>query len=382
MSDQENSQQPAQDVAIPVEYSSDNGAKDKEEELKSGSSNLVEKSAIIDDLPSYEHATTDATPAYSVSDPSHKQPDSSAVASTPQRRGTSRRARCCCLISSLIAISIILAVISKTNSNICNNLNAGTAIPNISSYDPNVFTSFTIDSSDTAVQNGGSLSLRTYQNPSPDVTNVTINTRVASPKQGNVYVTDDPSNSNYKLTFKSISTDSFNLFGPPNSCFRALVDLIIPQQSNSSMVIGVDNFDVILGNFSYQFISVRTTTGDIHLNRFNVTSATLYSEQASIHGRITSLSNTLIVNQTSNGDINLTINIANATSPKIYVNANRGRVRLRMNKTFAGTYNVMTSGKVLFSTNRRKTPLPSQGSFGNGTALLEVISNHDVIVGF
>ncbi|CAG8802763.1 1029_t:CDS:2, partial [Racocetra fulgida] len=72
--------------------------------------------------------------------------------------------------------------------------------PNISSYDPNVFTSFTIESSDTAIQNDGFLDLWTSQNPSPDVTNVTINTRIASPKQGNVYVTDDPSNSNYKLS--------------------------------------------------------------------------------------------------------------------------------------------------------------------------------------
>ncbi|CAG8800186.1 4132_t:CDS:2, partial [Racocetra persica] len=365
-----NSQQPAQDVSIPVEFSTENDAKDKEEELKNGSSSIVEKSAVIDDLPSYELASTDVTPAYSVSDPSKQHSDPSAVASTPQRRGVSRFARCCCLLSSLIAISIILAVISKTNRNTCNSLNPGATTPNISSYDPNVFTSFTMDSSDTATQNDGFLSLRTSQNPSPDVTNVTINTYVASPKQGNVYVTDDPSNSNYKLSFKSASNSLFNIFGPPDSCFRAHVDLILPQ-SSSSMAIGVDNFDVILGNLSYQFISVHTTTGDINLNRFNVTSATLYSENASIYGRIVSLSNTLIVNQTSNGDISLTINIANATSPKIYINANRGRVRLRLSNTFAGTYNVMTSGRALFNINRKKTNLPSQGSFGNGTGLLE-----------
>lgn len=43
-------------------------------------------------------------------------------------------------------------VISKTNSNACNNLNTRAVTPNISSYDPKVFTSFTIDSSDTAMQ--------------------------------------------------------------------------------------------------------------------------------------------------------------------------------------------------------------------------------------
>ncbi|CAG8827524.1 13591_t:CDS:1, partial [Dentiscutata erythropus] len=73
-----NSQQLSQDVSIPV-IDSENGAKD--EEKSKNASDVVEKSAVIDDLPSYEHATTDATPAYSVSDPSHQHSDPSPVAS-------------------------------------------------------------------------------------------------------------------------------------------------------------------------------------------------------------------------------------------------------------------------------------------------------------
>ncbi|CAG8783067.1 3103_t:CDS:1, partial [Racocetra fulgida] len=73
------------DVSIPVEFSTENGAKDKEEELKNSTSSIVEKSAVIDDLPSYELASTDATPAYSVSDPSKQHSDPSAVASTISR---------------------------------------------------------------------------------------------------------------------------------------------------------------------------------------------------------------------------------------------------------------------------------------------------------
>ncbi|CAG8760252.1 100_t:CDS:2, partial [Dentiscutata erythropus] len=224
--------------------------------------------------------------------------------------------------------------------------------PNITSFDPNVYTSFTIDSSDTTTQNEGFLSLGTSQNTSPNVTNVTVNTRIASPKQGNAYF-----------------TDSF---------------LVLPQQSISPIALNVDNFDVYLANMSSnQPINVHTTTGNIFMRNLNISNANLYSEKASIHGRIF-LSNTIIVNQTSDGEVDLFINIVpNATNPKIYINANNGHVRLILNKTFAGTYNVITSGKVMFSESRRKPiSLPAQGTYGNGTALLEVISNSNVRIGF
>ncbi|CAG8718181.1 5492_t:CDS:2, partial [Gigaspora rosea] len=369
MSNRENSQQLSQDVPIPIN-DSENGAKD-DEKLKN---DMVEKSAVIDDLPSYEHATTDATPAYSVSDPSNQRSDPSAVASKPQRRGTSRFAKCCCLITFLIALAIILAVISKSNSNLCNNINVNTVSPSVTSFDPFVFTSFTIDSSDTATQKRGYLSLQTSQNPSPDVTNVTVNTRVASPKQGNAYSTDSFSDSNYKLSLKSTGKNFFNLFGPPETCFRARVDLVMPQRSLSPVAINADSFDVHLSNLSSNLpINVHTTTGAIFIRSLNISNATLYSEKAPIisHGRIF-LSDTLIVNQTSDSDIHLFINIlANATNPKIYINANKGSVGLTLNNTFSGTYNIVTTGKVRFRVNKTRTTLPAQGSIGNGTALLE-----------
>ncbi|CAG8826236.1 18425_t:CDS:2, partial [Gigaspora margarita] len=358
MSNQENSQQLSQDVPIPIN-DSENGAKD-DEKLKN---DMVEKSAVIDDLPSYEHASTDATPAYSVSDPSNQRSNPSAVASKPQRRGTNRFAKCCCLVTFLIALAIILAVISKSNSNLCNNINVNTGSLSATSFDPFVFTSFTIDSSDTATQNRGRLSLHTSQNPSPDVTNVTVNTRIASPKQGNAYSTDSFSNSNYKLILRQKSTGKnfFNIFGPPETCFRARVDLVMPQQSLSPVAINSDSFDVHLTNLSSNLpINVRTTTGAIFIHNLNISNATLYSEKAPIRtrGRIF-LSNTLIVNQTSDRDIHLFINIlANATNPKIYINANK-----------------VTTGRVSFRANRTKLTLPAQGPFGNGTAFLEVISN-------
>ncbi|CAG8717907.1 415_t:CDS:2, partial [Acaulospora colombiana] len=184
MSDSINNQYPQYQITIedllshPVDDSNDVLSK-KEESVKDLPIEPLESVSVVDRPPPYEFASADSAPAYSgasvsartpapvrdsvsgtVTQQTHTGPDDSPILTRiPLRKYdggecccSTNSGKCCCLVLILIVILIILGVIAKVNNDACNNLNPNNEDKMYYSYDPNIYTNFSIDSSDSYIQ--------------------------------------------------------------------------------------------------------------------------------------------------------------------------------------------------------------------------------------
>ncbi|CAG8582406.1 5881_t:CDS:2 [Acaulospora morrowiae] len=337
-----------------------------------------------DHPPPYEFVSADSAPAYSAASTSTRIPapvsgsnlEAQRIGTRPEDSPIVTRNMVAANVVALVVPQIVESAISKANNDACRNLNPVNENIIYYSYDPNVYTNFSIDSSDSYIQNGDLLVSRDLQNK----TNATIWVQMAAPGRAPANVDFVPQQSSYLMRFHQSSGGSnfLGLFGMSASCIKVRVRLFLPQRMTSPQtqtVIQADNFDIqtLPNDVIYnQSLNIKSTNGDILVNRLYANNVTLNTRYGDIFGSIRSLKNAKI---TSRGSINMLMNVApDATNYNISATA-FGYVALQFNKSFAGKYEIITHDD--YGIN------DSYGTVGdNGTGTLRVESRGRAIVRF